>query len=62
MEFNQNKKISTAFKNVSEERRIPKISLGLHVMPKTETGHFRQWLVLGLTAFVLIVVIILIFI
>ena len=33
----------------------PKLSLGLHTMPQTATGHFKKWLVLALLIFGVII-------
>ncbi len=38
-----------------------RLSLDLHIMPKTETGHFQKWLVLAGLIFVLIILMVLIF-
>lgn len=41
---------------INQRKASPKkLSLDLHTMPKTETGHFQKWLVLALLIFVLIV-------
>lgn len=37
------------------KKQAQKISLNLHTMPKTETGHFQKWLVLALLIFILII-------
>lgn len=58
MDFSQDKKVAQEKLN-PVKRTLPKLSIGLHTMPKTETGHFQKWLVLGLAAFVLIVIVIL---
>ncbi len=34
-----------------------KLSLNLHTMPQTSTGHFKKWLVLALLVFGLFVII-----
>lgn len=36
-----------------------RLSLDIHTMPKTETGHFQKWLVLSFLVFVLIILTIL---
>jgi len=38
-----------------------RLSLDLHTMPKTETGHFQKWLVLAGLIFVLIILAVLFF-
>ena len=35
---------------------LPNLSLSLHTMPQTSTGHFKKWLVLGLIIFGLMVI------
>jgi hypothetical protein len=49
------KKTSSARSAGLSKKSLPHLSLGLHTMPKTETGHFQKWLVLGLAIFVLII-------
>lgn len=48
--------------NLFEKKETAKLSLDLHTMPKTETGHFQKWLVLGFLIFVLIIIAVLFFI
>jgi len=48
--------------NLFEKKQPKKISLDLHTMPKTETGHFQKWLVLGFLVFILIILLVLILI
>lgn len=38
-------------------KKKPKhMSLDIHIMPKTETGHFKKWLVLSFLVFILIII------
>ncbi len=47
----------------SDHKKSPnRLSLDLHTMPKTETGHFQKWLFLAGLIFVLIILVILFFI
>jgi len=49
-------------KDLEQTKNNPKrLSLGLHTMPKTETGHFQKWLILAFLIFVLIILSILFF-
>ena len=61
MVFKENKKKILGIEP-EKNNRIKKLSLGLHTMPKTETGHFQKWLVLALLIFVFIVLLVLFFI
>lgn len=58
MDFTQDKKMAQMKANPTR-KSLPKLSLELHTMPKPETGHFKKWLVLGVLAFALIVLMIL---
>jgi hypothetical protein len=48
--------------NLFKKKQPKRLSLNLHTMPKTETGHFQKWLVLGFLIFVLIILLVLFFI
>jgi len=41
-------------------QKFPRLSLSLHTMPQTSTGHFKKWLVLGILTFGLIIIVALI--
>ncbi|MFA5024366.1 MAG: hypothetical protein WC523_05385 [Patescibacteria group bacterium] len=41
-------------------QKLPHLSLNLHIMPQTSTGHFKKWLVLGMVVFGIIIIIALI--
>ena len=41
----------------SDRQPASKLSLNLHTMPQTSTGHFKKWLVLALLVFGLFVII-----
>jgi hypothetical protein len=58
MDFIQDKK-TAPIKTFVPKKALPKLSIELHTMPKPETGHFKKWLVLGLAAFVLIILMVL---
>lgn len=58
MDFVQDKKMAQ-MKTSPMRKALPKLSIELHTMPKPETGHFKKWLVLGVLAFALIVLVIL---
>jgi len=62
MESAQEKKNFQVKSSMIRSKPLPRLSLGLHIMPKTETGNFRTWLILGLAIFVLIAVSILLII
>jgi hypothetical protein len=55
MEFSSDKKTSPSRLGALNKKPLPRLSLDLHTMPKTETGHFQKWLVLGLAIFILII-------
>ncbi len=47
---------------VNQGKANPKrLSLNLHTMPKTETGHFQKWLFLAVLIFILIIIGVLLF-
>lgn len=42
--------------SVKASKKQPiRLSLDIHTMPKTETGHFQKWLVLSFLVFILII-------
>lgn len=43
------------------EDKPKKLSLSLHIMPKTENSHFQKWLILAFLIFVLIILALLFF-
>ncbi|MFA5753754.1 MAG: hypothetical protein WC905_00110 [Patescibacteria group bacterium] len=44
-------------KLLNDRTPLPRLSLSLHTMPQTSTGHFKKWLVLGLIIFGLMVIV-----
>jgi len=46
----------------SNKSKPSNLSLDLHTMPKTETGHFQKWLVLAGLIFILMILMVLFFI
>lgn len=61
MLFRQDKKKKLDSGLNSKKSNPSRLSLDLHTMPKTETGHFQKWLVLAGLIFVLIILVILFF-
>lgn len=39
-----------------DKKKQKKMSLNIHIMPKTETSHFQKWLVLSFLVFILIII------
>lgn len=52
------KEINTNFtnQNKANKKKPNNLSLNIHIMPKTETGHFKKWLVLSFLVFILIII------
>lgn len=46
---------------LSNSKVIPRLLLNLHTMPQTSTKYFKKWLILGLSIFVFMVIIAIIF-
>lgn len=46
---------------LSNSKLMPRLSLNLHTMPQTSTKYFKKWLILGLSIFVFMVIIAIIF-
>lgn len=46
---------------LSNSKTMPHLSLNLHTMPQTSTGYFKKWLILGISIFVFILIIAVIF-
>ncbi|MBN2854007.1 hypothetical protein JXK06_00515 [Patescibacteria group bacterium] len=55
------KKNSLGASNKKHSLSPSRLSLDLHTMPKTETGHFHKWLILAGLIFVLIILTVLFF-
>ena len=41
--------------------KMPRLSLNLHTMPQTSNSYFKKWLILGISIFVFMVIIMIIF-
>jgi hypothetical protein len=53
---NLDNKSRSRLKPLGSSTPLPRLSLSLHTMPQTSTGHFQKWLVLGLIIFGLMVI------
>jgi hypothetical protein len=42
-------------------KAMPRLSLNLHTMPQTSTSYFKKWLILGISIFVFMIIIAIIF-
>jgi hypothetical protein len=47
--------------SVARPAQGPRLSLNLHIMPRTVTGHWKKWLFIGLAILALIILASLIF-
>jgi len=54
---NLDNKLRSRAKIFSPTTSRPPISLNLHTMPQTATGHFKKWLVLSLIIFGLLIIV-----
>ncbi len=46
---------------LSNSRITPRLSLNLHMMPQTSTKYFKKWLILGISIFILMIIVAVVF-
>jgi len=46
---------------LANSKIMPRLSLNLHTMPQTSKSYFKKWLILGISIFVFMLVIVVIF-
>ena len=61
--INQNKNNQSRLHpgSLTGQKITPRLSLNLHTMPQTANTSFKKWLVLGISIFVFMIIIVIIF-
>jgi len=61
--INQNKNNQSRLRPgiLPNQKTMPHLSLNLHTMPQTSNSYFKKWLILGISIFIFMVIIVVIF-